>query len=53
MSKSQLIFVVDDEPAIRDILESVLSDEGYPVITCQNSEFFMINWKKISRTGAA
>ena len=40
MSKSQLIFVVDDEPAIRDTLESVLSDEGYPVITCQNSEVF-------------
>jgi Response regulator containing CheY-like receiver, AAA-type ATPase, and DNA-binding domains len=40
MSKSQLIFVVDDEPAIRDILENVLSDEGYPVITCQNSEVF-------------
>ena len=40
MSKSQLIYVVDDEPAIRDILESVLSDEGYPVITCENSEVF-------------
>ena len=40
MSKSQLIYVVDDEPAIRDILENVLSDEGYPVITCQNSEVF-------------
>ena len=40
MSKSQLIYVVDDEPAIRDILESVLSDEGYPAITCQNSEVF-------------
>ena len=40
MSKSQLIYVVDDEPAIRDILESVLSDEGYPAITCKNSEVF-------------
>ena len=40
MSKSQLIYVVDDEPAIRDILESVLSDEGYPAITCQNSKVF-------------
>ena len=40
MSKSQLIYVVDDEPAIRDILESVLSDEGYTAITCQNSEVF-------------
>ena len=40
MSKSQLIYVVDDDPAIRDILESVLSDEGYPAITCQNSEVF-------------
>ncbi len=40
MAKSQLICVVDDEPAIRDILESVLSDEGYPVISCQNAEFF-------------
>ena len=40
MSKSQLIYVLDDEPAIRDILERVLSDEGYPSITCQNSEVF-------------
>jgi len=48
MSKSQLIFVVDDEPAIRDILESVLSDEGYPVITCQNSEVFYDQLEKKS-----
>jgi len=46
MSKSQLIYVVDDEPAIRDILESVLSDEGYPAITCQNSEAFYAQLEK-------
>ena len=46
MSKSQLIYVVDDEPAIRDILESVLSDEGYPVITCQDSEVFYYQLEK-------
>ena len=46
MVKSQLIYVVDDEPAIRDILESVLSDEGYPAITCQNSEVFYDQLKK-------
>ena len=46
MSKSQLIYVVDDEPAIRDILESVLSDEGYPAITCQNSEVFYYQLEK-------
>ena len=48
MSKSQLIFVVDDEPAIRDILESVISYEGYPVITCQNSEVFYEQLEKKS-----
>ena len=38
MTKSQIICVVDDEPAIRETLENVLSDEGYPVMYCEDSE---------------
>ena len=40
MTKSQIICVVDDEPAIRETLENVLSDEGYPVMSCEDSECF-------------
>ena len=40
MTKSQIICVVDDEPAIRETLENVLSDEGYPVMSCEDSEYF-------------
>ncbi|MBC8259679.1 MAG: UDP-3-O-[3-hydroxymyristoyl] N-acetylglucosamine deacetylase [SAR324 cluster bacterium] len=40
MTNSQIICVVDDEPAIRETLERVLGDEGYPVVSCQNSEEF-------------
>ena len=40
MLKSQIICVVDDEPAIRETLENVLSDEGYPVMSCEDSECF-------------
>ena len=40
MSKSKIICVVDDEPAIRETLENVLSDEGYPVMSCEDSECF-------------
>ena len=40
MSESQIICVVDDEPAIRETLENVLSDEGYPVMSCEDSECF-------------
>ena len=40
MTKSQIICVVDDESAIRETLENVLSDEGYPVITCSDSDDF-------------
>ena len=40
MTKSQIICVVDDEPAIREALENVLSDEGYPVMSCEDSECF-------------
>ena len=40
MNKSQIICVVDDEPAIRETLENVLSDEGYPVMSCEDSECF-------------
>ena len=40
MTKSQIICVVDDEPAIRETLENVLSDEGYPVMSCKDSECF-------------
>ena len=31
---------MDDEPAIRETLENVLSDEGYPVMSCEDSECF-------------
>ena len=40
MTKSQIICIVDDEPAIRETLENVLSDEGYPVMSCEDSECF-------------
>ena len=40
MFKSQIICIVDDEPAIRETLENVLSDEGYPVMSCEDSECF-------------
>ena len=40
MTKSLIICVVDDEPAIRETLENVLSDEGYPVMSCEDSECF-------------
>ena len=40
MAESQIICVVDDEPAIRETLENVLSDEGYPVMSCEDSECF-------------
>ena len=40
MTKSQIICVVDDEPAIRETLKNVLSDEGYPVMSCEDSECF-------------
>ena len=40
MTKSQIICVVDDEQAIRETLENVLSDEGYPVMSCEDSECF-------------
>ena len=40
MTKSQIICVVDDEPAIRETLENILSDEGYPVMSCEDSECF-------------
>ncbi len=40
MTKLQTICVVDDEPAIRETLENVLSDEGYPVMSCEDSECF-------------
>ena len=40
MTKSQIICVVDDESAIRETLENVLSDEGYPVMSCEDSECF-------------
>ena len=40
MTKSKIICVVDDEPAIRETLENVLSDEGYPVMSCEDSECF-------------
>lgn len=34
------IFIVDDEPSIREILESILQDEGYSVIACANAADF-------------
>ena len=40
MTKSQIICVVDDEPAIRETLENVLCDEGYSVMSCEDSECF-------------
>ena len=40
MTKSQIICVVEDAPAIRETLENVLSDEGYPVMSCEDSECF-------------
>ena len=40
MTNSQIICIVDDEPAIRETLENVLSDEGYPVMSCEDSECF-------------
>ena len=46
MAKSQIICVVDDEPAIRETLENVLSDEGYPVMSCKDSEDFYAKLEK-------
>ena len=46
MTKSQIICVVDDEPAIRETLENVLSDEGYPVMSCRDSEDFYAKLEK-------
>jgi len=46
MTKSQIICVVDDESAIRETLENVLSDEGYPVITCSDSDDFYSKLEK-------
>jgi len=46
MAKSQIICVVDDEPAIRETLENVLSDEGYPVMSCRDSEDFYAKLEK-------
>ena len=40
MTKSQTICIVDDEAAIRETLENVLSDEGYPVMSCHDSISF-------------
>jgi UDP-3-O-[3-hydroxymyristoyl] N-acetylglucosamine deacetylase len=40
MTKSQTICIVDDEAAIRETLENVLSDEGYPVMSCRDSISF-------------
>ena len=34
------ICIVDDEPAIRETLEGVLRDEGYPVVSCPTAEAF-------------
>ncbi len=30
------ILVVDDQPAIRDVLTEILTDEGYPVVAATN-----------------
>lgn len=30
---AQPVLIVEDDPSIRDVLESVLTDEGYPTIT--------------------
>ena len=46
MTKSQIICVGDDEPAIRETLENVLSDEGYPVMSCRDSEDFYAKLEK-------
>lgn len=41
------IFVVDDEPAIRETLEGVLSDEGYTVLSFADARSF---FKKLETT---
>ena len=46
MAKSQIICFVDDEPAIRETLENVLSDEGYPVMSCRDAEDFYAKLEK-------
>ena len=41
------IFVVDDEPAIRETLMGVLSDEGYDVLSFPDAHSF---FKKLETT---
>jgi CheY-like chemotaxis protein len=33
-----IILVVEDDPRVRDLLQSVLTDEGYDVMVAENSE---------------
>ena len=35
-NKNLTVLIVDDEPAILDLLRSVLEDEGFTVITASN-----------------
>tara|TARA_B100000700_G_scaffold328669_1_gene447282 strand:- start:3664 stop:4992 length:1329 start_codon:yes stop_codon:yes gene_type:complete len=48
MKKIKTICIVDDEEAIRQTLENVLIDEGYDVISCEDStSFFKLLEEKI------
>ena len=38
MAEKQTILVVDDEPAIRELVGEILEDEGYQVITADSAE---------------
>lgn len=38
MSKKKLVLVVDDEPSITDVLEILLSSEGYAVIKAKDGQ---------------
>jgi len=42
------VFVVDDEPDIRESVKTVLEQEGYEVLTAENGEQFLKKMEKSS-----
>ena len=34
----RMILVVDDEPALREVLAAILADEGHPVVTARDGQ---------------
>ena len=48
MEQTGPICIVDDEQSIRETLEAVLKDEGYPVVSSPNAEHFEQQLKEIT-----